>query len=50
VQCEPWSTVKARDEAKAREFKAQRQAWEKECAAKGLRFVGTIGDKVECRP
>lgn len=38
------------EQAKARKLEKQREEWEKECAEKGLRFVGTIGDNVECRP
>ncbi len=34
----------------ALEAEKQREAYVKECAEKGLRFIGTVGDKVECRP
>ena len=44
--------VRNRGEAIRRELELakQRAAWEKECADKGLRFAGTIGDQVQCRP
>ena len=39
-----------KDKARALEQETQREIWEKECADQGLRFTGTIGGKVECRP
>jgi hypothetical protein len=37
-------------ELEERERESRRAALEKECADQGLKFVGTVGGKVECRP